>query len=122
MTKQSARSVKKGEVIKISGCKFLISDILYIYSDSNYCEIYTKHGSRRVRLSFTELNQHLVSYPFFMVVGRGVAVNLDNISHIEDLSCVMENGDLVPVSRRRIRETEQTFLDRQFSKLLAEGK
>ncbi len=103
------------------GGKLLLSDILYVYSDSNYCDIYTKKQLRKVRISFTELSQKLSGHPSFMVVGRGVIVNFDNTSHISGLDCVMTNGDKVPVSRRKIKETEQAFLNRQFSQLLAEG-
>ena len=110
---------KKDEVIEIAGCKFLLSDILYIYSDSNYCEIYTNHGKRKLRISFTELSEKLTLYPSFMVVGRGAAINFDNTSHITDLDCVMTNDDRVPVSRRKIKETEQAFYDWQFKKMLS---
>ena len=110
---------KKSEVIEIAGEKFLLSDILYIYSDSNYCEIYTKRGKRKLRISFTELSEKLTAHPSFMVVGRGAAINFDNTSHISDLDCVMTNGERVPVSRRKIKETEQAFYDRQFQKMLS---
>ena len=112
---------KHGEVLEIAGDRFLLSDILYIYSDSNYCEIHTKHGVGRERVSFSALSEQLVRHPSFAVVSRGAAVNFDNTSHISDLDCVMLGGDRVPVSRRRIKEVEQAFLDRQFRKLLSEG-
>ena len=112
---------KKGEVIEIAGEKFLLTDILYIYSDSNYCEIHTKSGKRKLRISFTELSERLALYPSFMVVGRGAAINFDNTSHISDLDCVMTSGDRVPVSRRKIKETEQAFYDWQFQKMLSKG-
>ena len=57
-----------------------------------------------------------------MVVGRGVIVNFDNTSHISGFDCIMTNGDRVAVSRRKIKETEQAFMNRQFSRLLTEGK
>ena len=113
---------RHGEVLEIAGDKFLLSDILYIYSDSNYCEIHTRHGVRRERVSFSALSEQLVRHPSFAVVSRGAAVNFDNTSHISGLVCVMPDGDRVPVSRRRIKEVEQAFLDRQFSKLLSEGE
>ena len=112
---------KKGEVIEIAGEIFLLTDILYIYSDSNYCEIHTKSGKRKLRISFTELSERLALYPSFMVVGRGAAINFDNTSHISDLDCVMTSGDRVPVSRRKIKETEQAFYDWQFQKMLSKG-
>ena len=117
---EEARSAlgKLGEVIDISGNKFLIAEILYIYSDMNYCDVYTKTTLRKLRISFNELSQKLVSYPSFFIAGRGVIVNFENISHISDQECVMINGDRVPVSRRRIRETKQSFYDWQFKKML----
>ena len=102
--------------------KIIVSDILYVYSDSNYCIIHTKSGEQRVRISFTQLAKKLMSYPSFMEVGRGTAVNFDNTSHLSDTDCVMINGDCVPVSRRRIKAVEKAFLGRQFNKLLEEGE
>ena len=117
---------KSGAYIEVTAdrqkIKLLLSDILYVYSYSNYCIIYTKTGERKVRVSFTALSQQLLQHPSFAVVNRGAIVNFDNTSHISGLDCLMTNGDRVPVSRRKIKETEQAFLDRQFERLLAEGK
>ena len=110
-----------GDVTELAGEKFLLSDILYVYADSNYCEIHGMHGNRRVRLSFAELSDKLTQYPSFMIISRGVAVNFDNAVLIDGLECVICNGDHIPVSRRKAKEVEQFFMDRQFSKLLAEG-
>ena len=110
------------EVIEIASERFLLSEIFYAYSDSNYCDIFTKDECYKVRISFTELSQRLSIYPSFMVVGRGVIVNFDNASHISGLDCIMTNGERVPVSRRKIKDTEQAFVNRQFSKLLEEGR
>ena len=117
---------KSGEYIEVTAdrqkIKLLLSYILYVYSYSNYCIIYTKTGERKVRVSFTALSRQLLQYPAFAVVNRGAIVNFDNTSHISGLDCLMTNGDRVQVSRRKIKETEQAFLDRQFTRLLSEGK
>lgn len=102
--------------------RFLLSDILYVYSDSNYCEIHTKHGTRRIRIPFSELSEQLLNYSCFWVINRGVAINFDNTSHISGLDCVMINGERLPASRRKIKEIEKAFLSRQFNKLLEEGE
>ena len=102
--------------------RFLLSDILYVYSDSNYCEIHTKHGTRRIRIPFSELSEQLLNYSCFWVINRGAAVNFDNTSHISGLDCVMINGERLPASRRKIKEIEKAFLSRQFNKLLEEGE
>ena len=110
-----------GEIAEIAGEKFLLSDILYVYADSNYCDIHGKHGNRRLRLSFAELSNRLMQYPSFMIISRGVVVNFDNAVLIDGLECVICNGDHIPVSRRKAKEVEQFFMDRQFSKLREEG-
>lgn len=102
--------------------RFLLSDILYVYSDSNYCEIHTKHGTQRIRIPFSELSEQLLNYSCFWVINRGVAINFDNTSHISGLDCVMINGERLPASRRKIKEIEKAFLSRQFNKLLEEGE
>ena len=109
---------KYRKVIDIYGNKFLINEILYIYSDLNYCDIYTKTTLRKMRISFNDLSQKLTSYPSFVVAGREIIVNFENVSHISGQDCVITNGDRVPVSRRKIKETEQAFYDWQFKKML----
>ena len=110
---------KHVEVIEIGSDKFILSDILYVYSDSNYCEIYTKTAQSKVRISFTELTNRLERYRPFFVVGRGVIVNFENTSHISGFDCVMTNGEKIPVSRRKLQETERAFYDWQFGKMLS---
>ena len=120
---EARRSVGSvGEVIEIASEKFMLYELFYAYSDSNYCDIFTASSLHKVRISFKELSDILSAYPGFMVVGRGVIVNFDNTSHISGFDCIMTNGDRVPVSRRKIKETEQAFMNRQFSRLLSEGK
>ena len=116
---------KSGEYIEVTSdrqhIKLSLGDILYGLSYSNYCEIHTKSTVLKIRISFTELSAMLAPYPSFAVVGRGAIVNFENISHISNLACMMVNGDRVPVSRRRIKETEQAFYDWQFKKMLSKG-
>ena len=104
----AARALGKHiEVIEIGADKFVLSDILYVFSDSN------------VRISFTELSQKLEQHPSFMIVGRGIIVNFENTSHISGNDCVMSNGEKIPVSRRKLQETERAFYDWQFKKMLS---
>ena len=110
--------------VEIGKERFLLNDILYVYSDSNYCEIHTKHGTRRIRIPFSpfsELSEQLLHYSCFWVINRGTAINFDNTSHISRLDCVMINGDRLSASRRKIKEIEKAFLSRQFNKLLEGG-
>ncbi len=113
---------KQGEVTIIAGEKFLLSDILYVYSDSNYCEIHGKQKTKRVRLPFSDVAKQLTQFQSFMIVSRGAAVNFDNTIDITDSYCVMNNGERITISRRKTKEVEQRYMDRQFSKLLSEGK
>ena len=107
--------------VEIGKERFLLNDILYVYSNSNYCEIHTKHGTRRIRIPFSELSEQLLHYSCFWVINRGTAINFDNTSHISRLDCVMINGDRLSASRRKIKEIEKAFLSRQFNKLLEGG-
>ena len=69
----AARALGKHiEVIEIGADKFVLSDILYVFSDSNYCEIFTMNAQTKVRISFTELSRKLEQHPSFMIVGESV--------------------------------------------------
>ncbi len=67
----------------------------------------------------TELADKLTRYQSFMIVSRGAVVIFDNTMEIADSYCVINNGDRVPVSRRKSKEVEQRYTDRQFIKTLS---
>lgn len=92
----------------------LISEIMYVLSDLNYCLVYTKKNEYRTRSQFSKLMETLGEFPQFYVINRGVAVNLDNVTDIKDLDCTLSDQTVLPVSKKKKLSAEQALIDRRF--------
>ena len=92
----------------------IVSDIMYIMSDLNYCLVYTRQNEYRTRSQFSKFMEGLSEFPQFYVINRGVAVNLDNVLDIKDLDCELTDKTLLPVSKKKQLEAEQALVDRRF--------
>lgn len=94
----------------------LYSDLIYILSDSNYCIIKTNGKRYRIRTSFGELTNQFQGFSEFIIINRGIFVNLDKVIDINSLNCIMDNEEKLPVSRRKKEAVEQALLNRRFEK------
>lgn len=92
----------------------LVSDIMYIMSDLNYCLVYTKQHEYRTRSQFSKFIENLSEFEQFYVINRGIAVNLDNVLDINDLDCQLSDKTILPVSKKKKLSTEQAIVDRRF--------
>ena len=92
----------------------IVSDILYVLSDLNYCLVYTKKSEYRTRSQFSKFMESLNEFPQFYVINRGIAVNLDNVLDIKGLDCYLNDKTLLTVSKKKKQEAEQALIDRRF--------
>ncbi|MBR3988807.1 MAG: response regulator transcription factor [Clostridia bacterium] len=92
----------------------LVSDIMYVLSDLNYCLVYTKQGEYRTRSQFSKFMENLSEFPQFYVINRGVAVNLDNVLDIKGSDCELADKTILPVSKKKKLSAEQALVDRRF--------
>lgn len=99
----------------------LVSDIMYVLSDLNYCLVYTKKKEYRTRSQFSKFAESLEEFPQFYVINRGVAVNLDNVIDIKDLDCELTDNTILPVSKKKRQSAEQALIDRRFQARRKEG-
>jgi len=93
---------------------FLYSDILYVTSDSNYLVLYTDR-EYRCRMSFHHLESVLTCDSRFLTINRGVLVNLDHVTQMENLSCQLTNGCSFPVNKKKEAAIKQAYIARQFA-------
>ena len=83
---------------------FNISDILRCEADSNYCHIHLRDASKFI-LSKT-LGQIMDSLPgtAFIRVHQSHVINISSIKHFGNAAITLDDGSVVPVSRRRRAE------------------
>ena len=99
------------EPIRISGSgkndllSIAPSELLYIESDKNYCNIVTSARSLQVRLTMSSAEEQLAGHPMFVRCHRAFIVNKSKIIRLDGNSTagyklqLSGTDDLIPVSR-----------------------
>ena len=88
------------------------SEIVTITSLRNYLEICTKSGNEyKTRMTFSVISEQLLQDPRFLIINRGVLVNMDLVIDISEKSCAIMNGIQFPVNTREHKKMRQTWLN-----------
>lgn len=111
MQKQPYIDVSIGKIT----VSMLYSDIHSVTSDSNYLVIRTDK-EYRCRMSFSSLSSVLSKDSRFLIINRGILVNLDYVASMEDLTCTMTDGALFPLNKKKKDVLRQAFISRQFAR------
>lgn len=93
----------QGELIKLYE-----QDIYYLESDGHYCICHHKTGDYRKKANFSEECKH-VSHEF-LLCHRSYCVNVNHIHALRKDGCIMDNQDIVPVSRTMKHRLQAAFL------------
>ena len=93
----------------------LFSDLVSVTTDvHNYLEISDKTGETwNTRMTFNQAQEQLSSDPRFLLLRRGVLVNMDYITGFSNDVCQIEGGIQIPIiirSRKKIEQTWQNYL------------
>ena len=88
---------------------FLHSEILYITADANYCVVHAKEETCRVRITFQRFEEMLAED-----INRGILVNLDEITSMQNGICRISNGETFPINARRKSEIQDVFTKYRF--------
>lgn len=86
----------------------LYSDIRYIYSDANYL-ILVSDTQIRFRMTFSDLKKKLLNDSRFLVINRGVMVNMEHVRDIQGITCIMDDDATFPLNSRTHSSIYQTF-------------
>lgn len=92
----------------------LYSDIRYISSDSNYLLIHTDE-ILRCRMPFKKLVS-MLDDSRFLVINRGILVNLDHVLSMNTGCCHMTDEMILPINTKRLKGIQQAYINRQFEK------
>ena len=93
----------------------LYSDIRYIYSDANYL-ILVSDTQIRFRMTFSDLKKKLLNDSRFLVINRGVMVNMEHVRDIKGINCIMDDDAAFPLNSRTHSSIRQTYIRWQFER------
>lgn len=84
--------------------------ILYAEATGHYCELVCLEECFQLKLGIRELDQRLQEYGDFAFCHRSYLVNVRRIARVGRTDLCMDNGALVPVSRRLYQEVNERFI------------
>ena len=87
-----------------------INDILYIEVVGKYCEITTTEQTLTIRYKLSDLAEQLTGYGFLQP-HRSYLVNCRSIFSIENTELVLDNDTHIPLSRKRVKEIKEQFMN-----------
>ncbi len=90
--------------------------ILYAQCFDHIIQVHTITGIYRTRSSFQELTAQLPHTGRFYVCGRGLVVNLSQVSRVLENTLLLKNGEELSFSRNRRREIQKAYADWSASK------
>ncbi len=88
---------------------FEIKEIFYLEAVSHKTKITTRSDEITVNESISSVSERLPEY--FFKCHRSYIVNLGHVSSIRQYETVLDNGAVVPVSRRLYREYNMRFIE-----------
>ena len=96
--------------------KVYLKDIISVTTDGHYLEINKDDGTTsRVRLTSGEFLDLAGADKRFIMVNRGIIINMDFIHHLEGGDIYMDDKSIFPISARKVSEISQQIKDYQFS-------
>ncbi len=94
---------ENGEMLKI-----MTKNIFYVEVFSHACIIHTTEGNVETKMTISELEKKL--FDGFIRVHRSYLVNLERIKKIAKAEIFLENGNTVPLARRKYKDVNIAFI------------
>jgi len=84
-------------------------------SDANYLDIIDKDGQTyKTRLTFSSVKEMFEYDTRFILLIRGILVNMDYIQEFKDNSCYLKNGVVLPANVRNFKKLQQIWTNYLF--------
>ena len=94
------------------------SEFMWSQSQGHYLQIKSRNGDVfSTRMTTKEFMSRLEGDRRFLVINKGIIVNLDRIRLIENGSCVMTDGTAFPIKIRQVSQIEQIWHNYIFDRL-----
>ncbi len=92
-------------------------------SNANYLEITDKNGDTyETRMTFSSISDTLLSDNRFLLVIRGILINMDYVRDIHNGICVLEGNISLPINVKKSKELEDTWQNYKFAKIRSRRK
>lgn len=100
------------------GQRVVLRNILYSEYHNHLITIHCKHGqSVQTRMSQTDWETTLAEYTYFFSCSKGIVVNFHEIQKHEDSMFLMNDGNFIPISRRKSKDALQAYASFRFDKM-----
>ena len=90
--------------------KFRLADIIYFEGHKRKVSLFTVTGELEYGGDFTEICSELIKYNFILI-NRGLLVNLEQIQNISKSDIILSNGRKIPIGRTYKEEVVSRYLD-----------
>lgn len=88
-----------------------LDEIVYAEYCNHIVDVHTTQGVFCTRQSFQEFTARLPQTGRFYVCGRGLVVNLSQVTRVLEHDLLLKNGDRISFSRNRRREIQKAYAD-----------
>ena len=96
--------------------RIYLKNIISVTTDGHYLEIHKDDGGvSRVRMTSGEFLEGVAADKRFIMINRGIIINMDFIGRIEGNEIYMQDRTIFPISAKRISEVKQRINDYKFS-------
>ena len=96
--------------------KIYLKDIVSVTTDGHYLDITESAGEdARIRLTSGEFIEMTCNDKRFIMVNRGIIINMDYVDRIEGSDVYMDDKSVYPISSRRISSIVQQINDYRFA-------
>lgn len=105
------------------GQKIVLRNITYTEYYNHTIIIHSKkRDDLQTRMSQMEWEALLSEHKFLYNCSKGIVVNFHEVERTEDGMFILHNGDSVPISRRKTKDTLESYAEFRFEKMRREGK
>ena len=90
-------------------------EILYAQYANHIMDVHTTQGVFCTRQSFQDFTAQFPHTGRFCICGRGLVINLSQVSQMNDHTLLLKNGDTLTIPLRRKKEIQQAYADWKFT-------
>ena len=95
----------------------MLRDILYTDCEAHLITLHSKRQDTVLRTNFSEIEQLLCAYPYFISPAKGIVINFFEVKKQNNDSFIMSDGAHIPISRRKANEVLKAYSSFLFAKL-----
>ena len=110
--KKNTWSIKTNDLSLIT---INLEDIIYIESTNRRIDVHLSNGktitSTSLRTKFIESIPFNLKENSFLICHNSYIVNMNKIKGIKDLEFIMEDNELVPISKRMLKEVKDEYIN-----------